>query len=316
MLDLTPASDSFEAKLALLTEVNRRVILPIEQMGCDIMDVGVGLAALFEGLERGIIPQDDVPPELKAARLGDLESVVNAVDWLRRGVDGGRYPALRALGDSPQALVDRYPAMRDIVFTGGKGTMANAGHGNALWTFLKPLSRFFSHYSGQVYKIDERLPENPDDETLRRTFRRVIARMLDREFFGILGNALSCCAFTFAIFSQDGQGERLDDTDLLVRTLSEYGIHTTREDLVWFAQAFWAQSITLKSRYGWRPPAAADFPRRIYNGLELVLGQPSEELERWMSMLIAEWKAQAARVLNRFGYDIPWPSAQRGSLEG
>jgi hypothetical protein len=29
---------------------------------------------------------------------------------------------------------------------------------DALWTFLMPFSRFFSHYSGQIYKIDEPLP--------------------------------------------------------------------------------------------------------------------------------------------------------------
>jgi hypothetical protein len=134
----------------------------------------------------------------------------------------------------------------------------------------------------------------------------VIARMLDREFFGILCNALSCCAFTFTLFSQEGEGEQLDDSDLLVRTLAQYGIHTTREDLTWFAQAFWAQSIDLKRRHGWQPPRAADLPRRVYEGLSRVLGQPPEELARWMDLLIDEWKAQAQRMMARYGYDAGW----------
>jgi hypothetical protein len=169
-----------------------------------------------------------------------------------------------------------------------------------------PFSRFFSHYSGQTYKIDELLPPEADDEALRDVFRRVVARMLDREYFSILCNALSCCAFTFVIFSQQGEGERLDDGDLLVRTLAQYGIHTTRDDLLWFAQAFWAQSIDLKAQHGWRPPQAADLPRRIYEGLEQVLGQPIDEITRRMDVLIGEWKTQARGVLTKFGYDVSW----------
>lgn len=306
MLGLAPAGDSFEARLALLREVDRRVLLPIEQMGCDVVDVGVGLAALFEGLQQGLVPRDDVPPRLQEARLGDLEAVVTAVELLRLGVDGSRYPALRAVGDGPQALARLYPAMQDVVFTCGQGTMGNAGHSNALWTFLMPFSRFFGHYSGQIYKIDERLPADPDDESLRSLFHRVIARMLDREYMSILCNALSCCAFTFVIFGQDGQGERLDDEDLLVRTLAEYGIRTTREDLMWFAQAFWAQSIDLKVQHGWQPPSARDLPQRVYEGLAQVLERPPGELAHWMELLIGEWRAQAVGILSRFGYDIPW----------
>jgi len=197
-----------------------------------------------------------------------------------------------------------YRPMKQI--NGGQRTMGNAGHSNALWTFLMPFSRFFSHYSGQVYKIDEALPQVRDDDALRAVFGRVIAHMLEREFLSILCNALSCCAFTFAIFSQDGEGERLDDGDLLVRTLGEYGIATTREDLLWSAQAFWAQSIDLKVQHGWRPPTASDLPRRIYEGLEQVLGQPADELVRWMDLLIDEWKAQARSGLSKFGYDAGW----------
>jgi aldehyde:ferredoxin oxidoreductase len=306
MLGLSPTDDSHAGRIALLQEVNRRLILPIEQMGCDIMDVGVGLAALFEGLERGLIPAQDVPPELRQARSGDLDAAVAAVERLRQGVEGARYPALRALGDGPQALARRYPAMQDLLFTCGPGTMGNAGHCNALWTFMMPFSRFFGHYCGQIYKIDEPLPQNPDDEALRALFRRVVARMLDRECFGILCNALSCCAFTFAIFSQEGLGERLDEDDLLAHTLAQYGIHLTRQDLEWFAQVFWAQSIDLKARYGWRPPAANDLPRRVYEGLAQVLDRSPEELMRWMDLLIGEWKAQARERLFRFGYDPSW----------
>ncbi|MCJ7548536.1 MAG: hypothetical protein MUQ30_02515 [Anaerolineae bacterium] len=306
MLNLTPADGSFQAQLALLREVNRRLILPIEQMGCDIMDVGIGLAALFEGLDRGIIPQSDVPPALAGAQLGDLEAAVAAVDVLRGGLNGPQYPALRALGEGPQGLAAQYPTMQDLVFTCGPGTMGNAGHSNALWNFLMPFSRFFSHYSGQIYKIDEALPPTPDDAALRRVFQRTVERMFNREYFGILCNALSSCAFTFGLFSQDGQGEQLDDSDLLVRTLAQYGVHTSREDLMWFAQAFWAQSIDLKRQYGWRPPTAHDLPRRVYEGLQLVLAQPIAELTRWMDLLIDEWRTQAEAVMSKFGYETGW----------
>jgi len=231
---------------------------------------------------------------------------VTAVDVLRRGLSGHQYPALCALSDGPQGLAAQYPSMQDFVFTCGPGTMGNAGHSNALWTFLMPFSRFFSHYSGQIYKIDETLPRAPDEATLHRVFQRTVQRVFDREYFGILCNALSSCAFTFGLFSQDGQGEQLDDSDLLVRTLAEYGVHTSRENLMWFAQAFWAQSIDLKQQYGWRPPTAQDLPRRVYEGLQLVLEQPVAELARWMDLLIDEWKTQAQAVLNKFGYETDW----------
>jgi aldehyde:ferredoxin oxidoreductase len=309
MLGLIPDDPSFRGQRALLEDVNRRLFLPIEQLGCDAIDVGVGLAALFEGLERGLIPMEDVPPEAQVdasgtrVQLGDLEPAVAAVTCLRQGVDGERHPALRAIGDGPQALAERYPAMRDLVFTCGQGTLGNAGHCNALWTFLMPASRFFGHYAGQIYKIDEQLPADPDDEALRRVFGRVIARMFDRELYGILCNALSCCAFTFVMYSQDGQGERLDESDLLARTLAQYGLHTTRDELAWFAQAFWAQSMDLKARHGWRPPRADDLPGRVYEALSVALGQPADELQRWMGLLIDEWRAHAAKMLAKFGYD-------------
>jgi hypothetical protein len=157
-----------------------------------------------------------------------------------------------------------------------------------------PFSRFFSHYSGQIYKIDEPLPPPGSDEAAYHAcFERVVQRMLQKEFFWVLGNALSMCAFTFIIFSQDGKGERLSDDNLLIRLLRNYGIHTTRADLEWFAQAFWVQSIDLKGQFGWRPPAAEDFPQRVYEALSLALERTPDELQSLMGILIEEWKRQA-----------------------
>ena len=344
MLGLTPTEDTFQARLDLLADVNQRLILPIEQMGCDVIDIGLGLAALFEGAERGIISESDVPAFLLEPRSDDfsrlapqatevattnggsddfsrsasqatevattnghrLEAAVQAVAMLRSG-QAAEYPALRATADGPQALAERYPLMQDVVSTGGKGTLGNAGHCNALWTFLMPFSRFFGHYVGQLYKIDEELPPpGSDREAYRACFERVVRQLLAREFFWLLANALSMCAFTFVIFSQDGKGERLSDDDLLVRLLRNYGIHTSRADLEWFARAFWAQSIDLKCQFGWRPPTAADFPRRVYEALSLAMGHPPDELQSLMDMLIGEWKRQAGEVMARFGYDVPW----------
>jgi hypothetical protein len=170
-----------------------------------------------------------------------------------------------------------------------------------------PFSRFFGHYSGQIYKIDEALPPPGSDETAYRAcFQRVVQRMLQKEFFWVLCNAFSMCAFTFVIFSQDGAGERLSDDALLIRLLRNYGVHTTRADLEWFAQAFWAQSIDLKYQFGWKPPAAADFPRRVYEALSMALGHTPEELQSLMEMLIEEWKRQAGEVMRRFGYKAAW----------
>ncbi|HUV88575.1 MAG TPA: aldehyde ferredoxin oxidoreductase C-terminal domain-containing protein [Anaerolineae bacterium] len=340
MLGLAPAQDTLQARLDLRAEVDRRLILPIEQMGCDVMNVGTGLAALFEGIERGIIPHDDVPDFVANQRISEsasrqisksanqqigesvnrrggetghvkgseqwLEAAVQAVAMLRSG-QAAEYPALRAAGDGPQALAEQYPAMQDVVFTGGKGTLGNAGHCNALWTFLMPFSRFVGHYVGQYYKVEEELPPpGSRPEAYRACFEQVVGRLLGREFFWLLANALSQCAFTFIIFSQDGEGERLSDDGLLVRILRHYGIHTTRADLEWFSQAFWAQSVDLKRRFGWRPPAAADFPRRVYEALSLALGRPVEELQALMDLLIAEWKRQAGEVMRRFGYEATW----------
>jgi hypothetical protein len=218
---------------------------------------------------------------------------------------GDPAPALRALGDGPQALAEHYPALQDRVFTCGPGTLGNAGHCNALWTFLMPFSRFFGHYSGQIYKVPGELPADLEPAATRDLFRRVIGEMLQREFFGCLGNALSACAFTFAIWSEDGQGICLDRSDLLVRTLAVYGIETDRSTLEWFSQAFWAQSIVLKMEHGWRPPAAADFPERVFHALSHALHHPEPVLRTLMDQLIAEWKDQAGKVLLRYGYETP-----------
>jgi hypothetical protein len=217
------------------------------------------------------------------------------------------YPALRAIGDGPQALAERYPQLQDIVFTGGKRTLGNAGHCNALWTFLMPFSRFFGHYAGQIYKIDLALPPpGQTPEAYTDCFEQVVERMLAREFFWVLCNALSQCAFTFVVFSQDGQGERLSDDNLLVRLLRNYGIHTTRADLEWFGQAFWAQSIDLKCQFGWHPPSASDLPYRIYEALSLALDRSPEEILWLMQLLIGTWKRRAGEMLRRFGYETRW----------
>jgi aldehyde:ferredoxin oxidoreductase len=311
MLGLSPSADTLEGRLDLLAEVDRRLILPIEQLGCDALDVGLGLAALFEGIERGVIPDEHVPDFMaQGPGLGHLDAAVQAVAMLRSG-EAAQFAALRAVGDGPQALARQYPSMRDIVFTGGRGTLGNAGHCNALWTFLMPFSRFFGHYVGQYYKVEEELPPpGADEEAYQQCFAGVVQRLLAREFFWLLANALSQCAFTFVIFSQDGQGEKLSDDDLLLHLLRSYGIQTTRADLAWFGQAFWAQSIALKCEFGWRPPAAADFPLRVYEALSLALGRSPEELRSLMEMLISEWRRQAGEVLKRFGYDTPWQEQQ------
>lgn len=305
MLGLTSVQDTFQSRLDLLNQVNQQLMLPLEQMGCDVIDTGLALAALLEGIERGTIPARDAPGFVVQG-LGSLDAAARAVALLRSG-QTSEYPALRAVGDGPQALAERYPAMKDIVFTCGRGTLGNAGHGNALWTFLMPFSRFFGHYAGQFYKVEEALPpQGAYPAAFQSCFERVVQRLLAREFFWLLCNALSQCAFTFIIYSQDGRGEQLGDDDLLVRLLRNYGIQTTHADLAWFSQAFWAQSIDLKCRLGWRPPAAADFPHRVFQGLSLALGRPPDELQVLMDLLIAEWKRQASAVLARFGYATGW----------
>jgi len=306
MLGLLPEEDTFEAKVRLRHEVDRRIILPIEQMGCDIIDVGLGIAALFEGLEKGLIPEGDVPSFLHqgGAGFGSIEAAEQMVELLRAGAAG--YPAIAAIGHGPQALVERYPPMKDSVFTCGRGTLGNAGHCNALWTFLMPFSRFFSHYSGQIYKIEGHIRVGTSEGEIKTLFEDVIRQMLQREYFSVLCNCLSSCAFTFVIFSQDGGGERLDGDGLLVEILSHYGIKTSHQELMWFAQAFWAQSIDLKVKLGWRPPSAQDLPARVFEALSLALERTPEELRGLMDLLIDEWKRQAGEVMQKFGYEGVW----------
>jgi aldehyde:ferredoxin oxidoreductase len=155
---------------------------------------------------------------------------------------------------------------------------------------------------GQLYKVEGDLPLDADPKQVLSLFEEVIRLALQREFFGCLGNALSACAFTFVVFSQDGRGTRLDDSDLLVRTLASYGIETSREELDWFAQAFWAQSIAFKLERGWQPPTAADFPARVFEALSLALNRPVAELRTLMDQLIDEWKSQAGEVMYKYGY--------------
>ena len=301
MLDLQPEGGGLRQKLALIDEVDQRVVVRIEQLGIDVIDAGISLAALFEGLERGLIPIEDVPSVLRDGPwFGSVDRVSQAVDALSSAEPG---PALRAVGDGPQALAQRYPELRDFVFTSGAGTLGNPGHGNALWTFLMPFSRYFGHYAGQIYKIEGVLTPGMSDAEIDALFERVVATMLEREFLICIGNALSTCAFTFPIFTEDGKGERLDRARLLARTLAHYDIHIHEHELAWFAQAFWAQSIALKTEHGWLPPAASDLPRRVYELLSGVLGRGEDELVRLMDRLIAEWRRQAGEVLARFGQD-------------
>jgi hypothetical protein len=197
--------------------------------------------------------------------------------------------------------------MQDILFTCGDGSLGNPGHCNALWTFLMPFSRFFSHYSGQIYKIPGDLPAaGSDEETIRAFSKQIVEHMLQREYFWLLSNALSHCAFTFIIFSQDGKGNELRKDDLLSRLLSHYDIHFSNDELIEFSQAFWAQSIDLKCQYGWKPQSAMDFPKRIYEALSTNLNRTPEELEFLMEQLIDEWKLQAGEVLTHFGYTATW----------
>ncbi|NIV40034.1 MAG: hypothetical protein GWN58_64720, partial [Anaerolineae bacterium] len=94
-----------------------------------------------------------------------------------------------------------------------------------------------------MYKIQGELPAELGNEETHALFERVVSEALQREFYGVLCNALSLCAFTAVVFSHEGRGVRLDEDDLLVRTLACYGVERSRGELEWFAEAFWAQSI-------------------------------------------------------------------------
>jgi len=169
-----------------------------------------------------------------------------------------------------------------------------------------PFSRFFGHYSGQIYKIAGEIPPGADEDEVRRLFHQVICEMLQRECFSVLCNSLSCCAFVFAIYTEGGEGVRVDPSGPLLSILRHYGIHASCEDLMWFAQAFWAQSVAFKLQRGWRPPLPQDYPYTVYEALSLILHQPPRELQRLMGLLVEEWKHQAERVMRKLGYEPRW----------
>ena len=169
-----------------------------------------------------------------------------------------------------------------------------------------PFSRFFSHYAGQIYKVSGSIPENLDQAVLQELFSRVVGEMLQREYFSILCNALSCCAFGFVIFSEGGDGLELDHDDLLVEVLRFYGIETSREELMRFAQNFWAQSMDLKLKHGWQPPDASQFPYRIFEAVSQAISHPPEKCKEMMDILINEWRRQAKQIMGKYGYEAPW----------
>jgi aldehyde:ferredoxin oxidoreductase len=329
MLGIEASEDTKEAKIQMIDEVNRELFLPVEQLGCDVIDIGLGIAALYEGISKGLIPLSDVPdflhqkednsplekgttssnsPLEKGARglslFGSIEKTHRVLELLE--ANDHKYRAIRCLGGGPQALVEAYPEMRDSVFTCGANTLGNPGHCNKLWTFLMPFSRFFGHYSGQIYKVPGDIPENPDQDALQQLFSRVIDEMLRREYFGILCNTLSCCAFGFVIFSEGGGGVELSRDDLLVEVLRFYGIETSREELIHFAQNFWAQSIDLKIKHGWEPPSADQFPDRVFEAVSQAISHPPERCKEMMDLLIEEWKRQAKQIMSKYGYEMPW----------
>ncbi|MBD3320437.1 MAG: hypothetical protein GF350_05000 [Chitinivibrionales bacterium] len=307
MLGLNTKENGAPEHIKLLEKVNKQVIQPIEQFGVDIIDMGTALAALMEGAETGKIPPKDLPPFFADTSCpGRLEKAAQTMELMLAG-NHKQYKALRCIGDGPQALADAYPGMKNAVFTCGKQTPANPGHGNQLWTFMMPFGRFFGHYVGQFYKVNEPLP-SPDApmEEYRKCFRRVTQELFEREYIGILGNAFSQCGFTFVAFTENGKGEKLDSGNLLVRLLKEYGISTTRNELEWFAQAFWAQSTDFKLQLGWRPPNARDFPRRVFEMLSQTLNRPAEKLIELMGILIEEYLSHARKVMVRNGYDPQW----------
>ncbi|MHC4914890.1 MAG: aldehyde ferredoxin oxidoreductase N-terminal domain-containing protein [Planctomycetota bacterium] len=305
MLDLRPERPGTEGLLELRRVCDRELFVPIEQMGLDVMDVGTALSALFEGVEKGLVPEADLPDFLKGREqlFGDLELAARCLGALRAGGEGSA--AIRALGDGPAGLAAKYPALADIVFTCGPRTLGNAGHCNALWTFLMPFSRFFSHYSGQIYKIDEKLPPGAGDDEAHEVFRRVIARMIERELVCVVGNSLSMCAFVFNVFTVNGKGEAVD-WDLFNQVLAVYGLDRPGEELRAEAERFLAQSLAFRSETGWRPPSAADYPARIFEAVSGPVGESPERCRALFDVLIDEWKAASAELMSRHGLVAAW----------
>jgi len=305
MLGIMAEEDTKESKIKMLNEVDREIFLPMEQSGLDVIDVGVAIAALYEGISKGLIPSSDVPEFLcQEDNFGSIEKTHRVLELLE--TNDHEYEAIRCLGDGPQALVNAYPEMRDIVFTCGENTLGNPGHCNKLWTFLMPFSRYFGHYSGQIYKVFGAIPKDSDPDGLQQLFSGVIQEMFQREYFSILCNALSCCAFGFVIFSESGAGVELSSDDLLVEVLRFYGIETSREELMIFAQNFLAQSMDLKIKHGWKPPSADEFPYRIFEAVSQAISHPPERCKEMMDILIQEWKRHAKQIMSRYGYEAPW----------
>jgi aldehyde:ferredoxin oxidoreductase len=304
MLDLGEEVGARDELIEFRDEVEQRLIIPIEQLGADVIDLGIGLSALFYGIEHGLIPESDLAPYLRQGPcFGNLDKAVQVVSSLRAGSVS---PVMRALGDGAQALAARYPALQPYVFTSGPNTMANPGHANALWTFMMAFSRFFGHYSGQFYKISGSLDDVQTKPERHALFHRVVRDMIQRESYICLGNALSMCSFTFVIFSEDGEGQRLASDDLLRKVLAVYGIELQVSDLAWFAQSYWVQSMMMKAEAGWAPPEASDFPLCVYALLAQSLNRSVEVLRMMMGDLIDVWKSQTESLLVRHGYEVPW----------
>jgi hypothetical protein len=78
------------------------------------------------------------------------------------------------------------------------------------------------------------------------------------------------------------------------------------QDLLWFGQAFLAQSLVLKAAHGWIPPNISDYPSRVLTLLADVLSLPQEEVGRLLGLLIDIWKRQAGELLSAFGHEVPW----------
>ncbi|MBM3212195.1 hypothetical protein FJZ33_08245 [Candidatus Poribacteria bacterium] len=306
MLGIVAKQDNKDAKIEMLKQVDKEIFLPIEQSGCDVIDIGTAISALYEGIEKSLIPLNDVPEFLheKDTNFGSIEKTKQVLELIIS--NNHKYKAIRCLGDGPQGLVEVYPQMKDWVFTCGSKTLGNAGHSNKLWTFLMPFSRFFGHYSGQIYKVSGSIPSNLEPEALQALFSRVIREMLEREYFSILCNVFSCCAFGFVIFTKNGAGLELSNDNLLVDSLDFYGIKTTREELIHFAQNFWAQSIDLKIRLGWKPPKSDDFPYRIFQIVSKAISHPPEKCKEMMDTLIQEWKRQGKEIMSKYGYQTDW----------
>jgi aldehyde:ferredoxin oxidoreductase len=304
MLDLREQVKSDSELIAFRDKVEQKLVVPIEQLGADVIDLGIGLSALFYGIERDLIPKSDLPAYLhQGPYFGSLNKAAKVVSSLRKGADS---VALHALGNGAQALAERYPKLKPYVFTSGDHTLANPGHANALWTFMMAFSRYFGHYSGQFYKVPGSLDDMQTKSERMALFQRVVRDMIQRESYICLGNALSMCSFTFVIFSESGEGQRLASNELLRQVLAIYGIELQASDLFWFAESYWAQSIRMKAEAGWLPPEASDLPSCVYELLTKSLRHPSDVLKMMMGELIDVWKSQAGSLLLRYGHDVPW----------